>query len=190
MDIDDILLTEEAIQSRISQLGRLISADYRGRSPLLVGVLRGAVFFVSDLMRRLDVPCELDFAALASYHGETESRRVRWRMKVEAEIAGRDVLVVEDIVDTGKTLFKLLRELRKHQPSSLRACTLLDKPSRRQVVLDIDYVGFTIPDRFVVGYGLDHAGRFRQLPYVATLKKQVTCRKDADHATNSIFDRS
>jgi hypoxanthine phosphoribosyltransferase len=154
----------------VRELGAEISADYEGREPLLIGVLKGAVFFLSDLMRALEVPCEVDFMAVASYGSATESSGVVRILKdLDAAIEGRHVLIVEDIVDSGLTLQYLLRNLIGRGPASLEVCALLTKPERRQVDLRPRYVGFEIPDRFVVGYGLDHAERYRNLPYVAVL---------------------
>ena len=161
-------------------LGEQISADYAGRSLLLVGVLKGAFFFLSDLMRQLDVPCEVDFMAVASYGSSTDSSGVVRILKdLDASIEGRDVLIVEDIVDSGLTLSYLLRTLKAREPASLEVCALLTKPERRKVDLPIRYVGFEIPNRFVIGYGLDHAERFRNLPYVAVSRRARGLRQEA-----------
>jgi hypoxanthine phosphoribosyltransferase len=150
--------------------GREISRDYAGKRLLLIGVLKGAVFFLSDLMRQLDIPCEVDFMAVASYGSATESSGVVRILKdLDAAIEGRDVLIVEDIVDSGLTLQYLLRNLGSRNPRTLEVCALLTKPERRKVDLPTRYVGFEIPDRFVIGYGLDHAERYRNLPFVAAL---------------------
>jgi hypoxanthine phosphoribosyltransferase len=168
--IGEVLVTEEELSARIGELGRQISADYAGRGLLLVGVLKGAVFFLSDLMRALEVPCEVDFMAVASYGSSTDSSGVVRILKdLDASIEGRHVLIVEDIVDSGLTLSYLLRTMRAREPASLEVCALLTKPERRKSNVDIRYVGFEIPNRFVIGYGLDHAERFRQLPFVAVL---------------------
>jgi hypoxanthine phosphoribosyltransferase len=168
--IGEILVQQDDLAHRVEALGEQISADYAGRSLLLVGVLKGAFFFLSDLMRRLDVPCEVDFMAVASYGSSTDSSGVVRILKdLDASIEGRDVLIVEDIVDSGLTLSYLLRTLNAREPASLEVCALLTKPERRKVDLPIRYVGFEIPNRFVIGYGLDHAERFRHLPYVAVL---------------------
>ena len=151
-------------------LGEEISRDYEGRDLFLVGVLKGAVFFLSDLMRAISVPSEVDFMAVASYGSSTDSSGVVRILKdLDASIEGREVLIVEDIVDSGLTLSYLLRTLKARDPKSLEVCALLTKPERRKVDLPIRYVGFEIPNRFVVGYGLDHAERYRNLPYVAAL---------------------
>jgi hypoxanthine phosphoribosyltransferase len=168
--IGEVLVTEEELRSRIADLGRQVSADYAGRDLLLVGVLKGAVFFLSDLMRSIEVPCEVDFMAVASYGSSTDSSGVVRILKdLDASIEGRDVLIVEDIVDSGLTLSYLLRTMRAREPASLEVCALLTKPERRKSNVEIRYVGFEIPNRFVIGYGLDHAQRYRQLPYVAVL---------------------
>jgi hypoxanthine phosphoribosyltransferase len=170
--IGDVLVTEDELRSRIAELGRQISEDYAGRDLLLVGVLKGAVFFLSDLMRCLAAPCEVDFMAVASYGSSTDSSGVVRILKdLDASIEGRDVLIVEDIVDSGLTLSYLLRTMRARDPASLEVCALLTKPERRKSNVEIRYVGFEIPNRFVIGYGLDHAQRYRQLPYVAVLNE-------------------
>ena len=169
-EIGDILVEPDELSTRVRQLGEEISADYRDRDLLLVGVLKGAVFFLSDLMRQIDVPCELDFMAVASYGSSTDSSGVVRILKdLDIPIEDREVLIVEDIVDSGLTLSYLLRTLRARNPKSLEVCALLTKPERRKVELPIRYVGFEIPNRFAIGYGLDHVERFRNLPYVAVL---------------------
>ena len=171
--IGEILVQQDDLAHRIAQLGEEISRDYKGRSLLLVGVLKGAIFFVSDLMRHLEGECEVDFMAVASYGSQTDtSGVVRILKDLDAPIEGRDVLLVEDIVDSGLTLSYLLRTLKARDPASLEVCALLTKPERRKIDLPIRYVGFEIPDRFAIGYGLDHAERFRNLPYVAILGEQ------------------
>jgi hypoxanthine phosphoribosyltransferase len=179
-DIAEILVSEEAIQAKVAELGKRISDDYRGKVNgnsterlLLVGLLRGAIVFLSDLMRAIDIPVQLDFIGISSYGGNTESGAVRLVMDLETDIAGRHVVIVEDIVDTGKTLYYLVENLRARQPASLRLCALLDKPDRRQVPIAMDYVGFEIPDKFVVGYGLDFAEGYRNLPFVGVLKEHL-----------------
>jgi hypoxanthine phosphoribosyltransferase len=167
-----ILVQADDLAHRVRALGREISADYAGRDLLLVGVLKGAVFFLSDLMRQLAVPCQVDFMAVSSYGFSTDSSGVVRILKdLDAPIAGREVIIVEDIVDSGLTLLYLLRMLQARDPASLEVCALLTKPGRRQVELPIRYVGFEIPDRFVIGYGLDHGEDFRNLPYVAVLEE-------------------
>ncbi len=172
--LGEVLVTAEDLQRRVAELGREISADYgeeESRPLLLVGVLKGAVFFLSDLMRYIDVPVEVDFMAVASYGSATDSSGVVRILKdLDAAIEGRDVLIVEDIVDSGLTLQYLLRNLGSRNPRSLEVCALLTKPERRKVDLPTRYVGFEIPNRFVVGYGLDYDERHRNLPFVAVLE--------------------
>jgi hypoxanthine phosphoribosyltransferase len=168
--IGEILVQPDDLSARVVELGRQISADYEGRDLLLVGVLKGAVFFLSDLMRHISSPCEVDFMAVASYGSSTDSSGVVRILKdLDIPIEGREVLIVEDIVDSGLTLSYLLRTLNARNPRSLEVCALLTKPERRKVDLPIRYVGFEIPNRFAIGYGLDHAERYRNLPYVAVL---------------------
>jgi tRNA(Ile)-lysidine synthase len=170
--IGEVLVPAEDLTRRVRELGAEISRDYAGRDLLLIGVLKGAVFFLSDLMRRLEIPVEVDFMAVASYGSATKSSGVVRILKdLDAAIEGRDVLIVEDIVDSGLTLQYLLRNLAGRQPASLEVCALLMKPERQKVDLEMRYVGFEIPDRFAIGYGLDHAERYRNLPYVAALKQ-------------------
>ena len=170
--IAEILVQADDLTHRVRQLGDEITRDYEGRDLLLVGVLKGAIFFLSDLMRHIEVPCELDFMAVASYGSSTQSSGVVRILKdLDAAIEGRDVLIVEDIVDSGLTLSYLLRALRARNPASLEVCALLTKPDRREVDLPIRYIGFEIPNKFAIGYGLDHAERFRNLPYVAALRE-------------------
>ena len=170
--IGEILVEAEDLNRRVKELADQISADYADKDLLLIGVLKGAVFFVSDLMRHLDIPVEVDFMAVASYGSATRSSGVVRILKdLDAAIEGRDVLIVEDIVDSGLTLQYLLRNLAGRNPRSLEVCALLIKPERREVDLHTRYVGFEIPDRFAIGYGLDHAERYRNLPYVAALSQ-------------------
>src|ERR671915_1699699 len=172
--VGDILVQSDELAHRVRELGEEISRDYAGRDLFLVGVLKGAVFFLSDLMRHLEAPCEVDFMAVASYGSSTDSSGVVRILKdLDAPIEGREVLIVEDIVDSGLTLSYLLRTLRARDPASLEVCALLTKPERRKVDLPIRYVGFEIPNRFAIGYGLDHAERHRNLPYVAVLADPV-----------------
>jgi hypoxanthine phosphoribosyltransferase len=168
--IGEILVQPDDLQHRVRELGAQISRDYAGRNLLLIGVLKGAVFFLSDLMRHIEIPCELDFMAVASYGSATKSSGVVRILKdLDTAIEGRDVLIVEDIVDSGLTLQYLLRNLGARNPRSLEVCALLTKPERRKVDLPTRYVGFEIPNRFAIGYGLDHRERYRNLPYVAAL---------------------
>jgi hypoxanthine phosphoribosyltransferase len=169
--LGDVLVSAEALQRRVRELGEAISRDYAGRPLLLVGVLKGAVFFLSDLMRFIAIPVEVDFMAVASYGSATDSSGVVRILKdLDVAIEDRDVLIVEDIVDSGLTLQYLLRNLGSRNPRTLEVCALLTKPERRKVDLPTRYVGFEIPDRFVVGYGLDYGERYRNLPFVAALE--------------------
>ena len=166
----ETVVEAEALQRRVAELGAEVSRDYAGRDLFMMGVLKGAVFFVADLMRSIEVPCEVDFMAVSSYGSMTDSSGVvRIQKDLDSSIEGKDVLIVEDIVDSGLTLNYLLRNLRARSPRSLEVCALLVKPGRRKVELPIRYVGFEIPNRFVVGYGLDLDQRFRNLSYVAAL---------------------
>ena len=169
-EIGEILVQQSDLEHRVQALGAEISRDYAGKDLLLVGVLKGAVFFLADLMRHIEVPCEVDFMAVASYGSATESSGVVRILKdLDMAIEGRDVLIVEDIVDSGLTLQYLLRSLETRRPASLEVCALLTKPSRRAVELPARYIGFEIPDKFAIGYGLDHAEKYRNLPFVAAL---------------------
>jgi hypoxanthine phosphoribosyltransferase len=168
--VSEVVVDEEALERRVAELGEEVSADYAGRDLLLVGVLKGAVFFMSDLMRRLTIPCEIDFMAISSYGASTDSSGVVRILKdLDINIEGRDVLVVEDIIDSGLTLSYLMRNLESREPASLEVCALLTKQGRRQIEVPVRYVGFEIPNRFVVGYGLDFAERYRNLPFVGVL---------------------
>jgi hypoxanthine phosphoribosyltransferase len=168
--VGEILVQPDELAHRVRELAGEVSRDYAERELFLVGVLKGAVFFLSDLMRQLQPPCEVDFMAVSSYGSSTDSSGVVRILKdLDASIEGRHVLIVEDIVDSGLTLSYLLRTLRARNPASLEVCALLTKPERRKVDLPIRYVGFEIPNRFAIGYGLDHGERFRNLPFVAVL---------------------
>jgi hypoxanthine phosphoribosyltransferase len=169
--IGEILVQPDELAHRVRELGEEISRDYAGRELLLVGVLKGAVFFLADLMRHIEIPCEVDFMAVSSYGSSTDtSGVVRILKDLDAPLEGRDVLIVEDIVDSGLTLQYLMRTLQTRGPASLEVCALLTKPERRLVETPARYVGFEIPDKFAIGYGLDYAERYRNLPYVATLQ--------------------
>ena len=173
-DVAEVLITSEQIQERVRELGARITQDYAGEKLLLVGVLRGAVVVMGDLMRRIDLPCEIDFMDISSYgSGSSSSGVVRILKDLEEDITDRHVLIVEDIIDTGLTLSYLRRSLLARKPASLEICTLLTKPARRRVELDIKYLGFEVPDEFVVGYGLDYAGAYRNLPDICILKEEV-----------------
>src|SRR2546430_16077190 len=168
-EILEILFTEEQIRARVQDLAREISDDYRGRHLVFVSILRGSVFFSTDLARHIDLPLSMDFLSISSY-GEDNEGVVRITKDLEENIAGKDVLVIEDIVDTGFTLKYLLRTLGSRNPKSLEVCALLDRRARRIIEMDLRYIGFEIPDKFVVGYGLDYRQRYRNLPYIGVVK--------------------
>lgn len=173
-DVADILVGEEQIQRRVAELGARISADFAGEEILIIAVLKGAVLFLADLIRHIDLPLAVDFLAVSSYGAGTESSGVVRILKdLDAPIEGQHVLIVEDIVDSGRTLDYLLRMLRQRRPATLHVCTLLDKRERREIDVPIDYVGFEVPDAFVVGYGLDFAEFYRQLPFIGVLKPEI-----------------
>ncbi len=175
--MEKVLLTEEEIQRRVRQMAGQISADYAGKEPLLVGILKGAFIFLADLVRNLTIPVHLDFMAVSSYGSASESTgAVRILKDLDQSIEGVHVLLVEDIVDTGLTLNYLLENLRARGPATLKVCTLLDKPGRRLVKVEPDYNGFAIPDEFVVGYGLDYNGNYRHLRDIMVLKREVYAR--------------
>ena len=174
-DVAGVLVSEEQIRARVAELGAQISADYAGRELTLVSVLKGSLPFMADLMRAITIPVSIDLMEVSSYGGTaTESSGlVRILKDLSSSIDGRDVMIVEDIIDTGLTLNYLIRYLRGKNPSSLHICTLLDKPARRLVDIPIDYLGFTIPDQFVIGYGLDYGEHYRNLPFIGVLKPEV-----------------
>jgi hypoxanthine phosphoribosyltransferase len=178
--VQEILIDEATLQARIAELGAEITRDYEGREPLLVGVLKGAIFFMADLMRRIELPCEVDFMAISSYGaGIDSSGVVRILKDLDASIEGRNVLIVEDIIDSGLTLSYLLRNLEARRPASLEICALLTKPERRANDVQCRYIGFEIPNRFVIGYGLDFAERYRNLPYVGVLRGDLAAQVEA-----------
>lgn len=173
-DIQEILITKAALQGRVQEMGAAISKDYAGKNPLLVGVLKGVVLFMADLLRAITIPVEVDFLGVSSYSNEARnSGLVRLEKDLETTIGGRHVLFVEDVVDTGLTLGYLLRNLHARQPASLEVCALFNKPKNRLVEIPLKYKGFDLPDRFVVGYGLDYRERYRNLPFVGLLKPKV-----------------
>ncbi|MEA3423132.1 MAG: hypoxanthine phosphoribosyltransferase [Bacillota bacterium] len=173
-DIKDILLTEEDIRDKVNELGEKITKDHQGEELILIGVLKGANVFMSDLMRKINKPIEIDFISVSSYGHSTESSGVVRILKdLDSEIEGKNVIIVEDIIDSGLTLKYLIQNFKTRNPKSVKICTLLDKPERRKVDIKIDYKGFVIPDEFIVGYGIDYAEGYRNLPYVATLKDEV-----------------
>jgi hypoxanthine phosphoribosyltransferase len=177
--VSEILIDEETLHGRIAELGAQVSDDYRGEDLLLIGVLKGAVFFMADLMRSIEIPCEVDFMAISSYGaGIDSSGVVRILKDLDVSIEGRNVLVVEDIIDSGLTLSYLLRNLEAREPASLEVCALLTKPERRENDVVCRYVGFEIPNRFVIGYGLDFAERYRNLPFVGVLRDELAAQAE------------
>lgn len=168
-----MLISRAKIQAKVKQMARKISSDYKGKDPVLVGVLRGSFIFMADLLREISIPVEVDFIAVASYNGGTRSSGVvRMNQDLSSSITGRHVILVEDIVDSGLTLSYLLKNLKTRRPASLEVCTLLDKKERRKVQVPVKYKGFNIPDKFVVGYGLDHKQRYRNLPHVSWIEEE------------------
>ncbi|MDU4961248.1 MAG: hypoxanthine phosphoribosyltransferase [Sporomusaceae bacterium] len=173
-DIKEILIDKDQLAERVRELGEEISADYAGKEILMIGVLRGAVVFMADLARAISLPVALDFMAVSSYGASTSSSGiVRILKDLDEDLAGKHVLIVEDIIDSGLTLNYLVDNLKSRQPASVRLCTLLNKPSRRKAPVHVDYNGFTIPDYFVVGYGLDFAEKYRNLPFIGILKPEA-----------------
>ncbi|MBQ7001023.1 MAG: hypoxanthine phosphoribosyltransferase [Oscillospiraceae bacterium] len=174
-DIQQILLTEEQIQSKIAELGKILTEEYADKNPVIVGVLKGVVVFYADMIRQIKTPCQLDFMWISSYAGANSSGKMLVRQDVTADIKGRHVLILEDIFDTGNSLSFTVEHLLSKEPASLKICTFLDKPERRKpgVTLQADYVGYTIPNAFVVGYGLDYNEKYRNLPYIGILKPEV-----------------
>jgi hypoxanthine phosphoribosyltransferase len=173
-DVEEILLSGEEVQARVAELGAQLATDYEGREPVLVSVLKGSIIFLADLVRAMPIPLSIDLMEVSSYGASTESSgQVRILKDLSTSIEGREVIVVEDIIDTGLTLNYLLRYLHDKGPASIRICCLLDKPARRLAPIEIDYRGFTIADRFVIGYGLDYGDRYRNLPYIGVLRPSV-----------------
>lgn len=173
-DVLKVLLTEEELKAKCAEMGAQITKDYQGKNLLLVTVLKGAVVYLADLMRHIDLPCAIDFMVVSSYGSGTETSGVVKIVKdLDQDLAGKDILIVEDILDTGVTLHYLKGLLQSRNPASIRIATLLDKPERRKVDLQSDYAGFQVPDEFVVGYGLDYAEKYRNLPYIGILKPEV-----------------
>ena len=174
-NIKEIMLTEEQIQNRIAELGKILSGDYRDKDPVIIGVLKGVVVFYADMVRKITVPCQMDFMWISSYEGTESTGSVAIKQDVTTDIKGRHVLILEDIFDTGNSLSFVHAHLMEKEPASLKICTLLDKPERRKpgVTLQADYVGFTIPNEFVVGYGLDYDEYYRNLPYIGILKPEA-----------------
>ena len=174
-DIEKVLVSEEQIKARIEELGKEMSAFYADKDPIVVGVLKGVVVFYADMIRKLTVPCQLDFMRISSYKGTSSTGNMQVRQDLSTDIAGRHVLILEDIFDTGNSLDFTVRHLQGRNPASIRICTLLDKPERRNptVTLQADWVGFTVPNEFVVGYGLDFNEKYRNLPFVGVLKPEA-----------------
>ena len=174
-DIKQVLLTQEQIKARIKELGEILTAEYADKNPVVVGVLKGVVVFYADMIREIKVPCEMDFMWISSYAGANSTGNMQVRRDVTVDIKDRHVLILEDIFDTGNSLDYTYRHLQFKQPASLKICTLLDKPERRKpgITLQADYTGFTIPNEFVVGYGLDYNEHYRNLPYIGILKPEV-----------------
>ena len=173
-NIQEVLVSEKQLKKRIKEMAEEITRDYAGKAPLMVGILRGSVIFMADLVRQIDLPVTMDFMVVSSYGaGTVSSGLVNIRKDLEEDIRGRDVIIVEDILDTGNTLVKLTAELLRREPASLKLCVMLDKPSRRTTPIKADYVGFSIPDAYVVGFGLDVDQDYRQLPYVGVLRPEI-----------------
>ena len=174
-DIQEVMLTEAQIQARIEELGKILSEDYRDKNPVVLGVMKGVVIFYADMIRKINVPCQMDFMWISSYEGTDSTGSITVKRDISTDIKGRHVLILEDIFDTGNSLSFVHEHLMAKEPASLKICTLLDKPSRRKpgVTLEADYVGFTIPNAFVVGYGLDYNEYYRNLPYVGILKPEA-----------------
>jgi hypoxanthine phosphoribosyltransferase len=173
-DIENIYFTEEIIKERVQELGQQLTADYQDKSPLLISVLKGSFVFMADLVRSIDAYCSVEFISASSYgNSTTTSGEVRFSKEIKTDIEGRHVIIVEDILDTGITLNSLKNHLSSLKPASLKICTFLDKPSRRKAQVSADYVGFECPDAFFVGYGLDYAERYRNLPYIGSLKPEI-----------------
>ncbi len=173
-DVERVLFSQEQIAQRVSELAAALSAEYQGRNPLCIGVLKGSVFFMADLLRQMDTMASMDFMILSSYgQGSVSQGKVKIVKDLDVEIVGRDVIIVEDIIDTGHTLAQLMKLLDTRHPASIKLVTLLDKPARREVSFVPDLCGFTVPDEFLVGYGLDYAERYRNLPYIGVLKRAI-----------------
>jgi len=173
-DIEQILFAEEALQAKVTEMGRAIAVDYQDKNPMLIGVLKGSFIFMADLVRAMDLPCQIEFFGVSSYGNKSETTgAVRITRDLETDIEGRHIIIVEDILDSGLTLNYLMEYFQSRRPASIEICTLLDKPERRRVEILPRYIGFQIPDAFVVGYGLDFAERYRNLPYIGVLKPEV-----------------
>ena len=174
-DIQEILLTEEQIQTKLRELGQILTEEYKDKNPVIVGVLKGVVVFYADMIRQIKTPCQMDFMWISSYKGTSSTGKMLVRQDVSADIKGRHVLILDDIFDTGSSLEFTVNHLKSKEPASIKICTFLDKPEGRRpgVTVQADYVGYTIPNKFVVGYGLDYNEHYRNLPYVGILKPEV-----------------
>ncbi|SKC79396.1 hypoxanthine phosphoribosyltransferase [Maledivibacter halophilus] len=173
-DVKEVLFSEEKIKEKVCELGKIITKDYVGKDLIVIGVLKGANIFLSDLIRNIDIPVTVDFIDVSSYGASTESSGVvKINKDLDFSIENKNILIIEDIIDTGLTLKYLLKNLKSRKPKSMKICTLLDKPERRKVDIKVDYIGFKIPDEFIVGYGIDYAEKYRNLPFVGSLKEEV-----------------
>ena len=176
-DIERILLTEEEIRAKVAELGKILAEEYKDKNPIVVGVLKGVVIFYADMIRAMDIPCQMDFMCVSSYHGTESCGRTQISKDLSCDIYGRHVLILEDIFDTGNSMEFIVNHIMNKQPASLKICTLLDKPERRRVnppvTVQVDYTGFVIPNEFVVGYGLDYDEQYRNLPYIGILKPEI-----------------
>ncbi len=172
-DIEKILITEEEIQARVAELGKQLTEEYAGKNPVFLGILKGVVVFFADIIRAVPIISEIDFLAVSSYRSGTDSGELLLQKDVSISIKDRHVVILEDILDSGNTLSHVVAHLKTMEPASLKICTLLNKPSRREADIDADYVGFTIPNEFVVGYGLDYAEGYRNLPFIGVLKPEI-----------------
>ncbi len=172
-DMERILLSEEEIKECVAKLGKQLVEEYEGKNPVFLGILKGVVVFFADMIRAVPIPCDIDFLAVSSYGSGTNSGQLKFHKDVSVPIKGRHVVILEDILDSGRTLSHVVAHLNEMEPASLKICTLLNKPSRREAPIDADYVGFTIPNEFVVGYGLDFAERYRNLPFIGVLKPEI-----------------
>ncbi|MBQ5883533.1 MAG: hypoxanthine phosphoribosyltransferase [Clostridia bacterium] len=173
-DIKKILISEDELKAIVERLGKQITEDYKGKNVLLIGILKGSVIFMADLMRAIEVPCNIDFMAVSSYGNGTESSgRVKINKDLDNDIQGKDIIIIEDILDSGKTLYYIRDILSARKPASIKICTLFDKPERREADIKADYIGSLVPNEFIVGYGLDYAEYYRNLPFIGVLKESV-----------------
>lgn len=173
-DIEKVLISEEEIQAKIRELGATLAEEYRDKNPIFLGILKGVIVFFADMIRAVPIPCEIDLIAVSSYGaGTVSSGKIKMEKDLSLDLEGRHIVILEDIIDSGRTLSYTIDYLKSKNPASLKICTLLDKPARRQVDLEADYIGFTVPDEFLIGYGLDYAEHYRNLPYIGILKRSV-----------------